>query len=126
MPFLPFNYPRLNQSSVVLDIFDLHSGPASCNVTQYYLIKASFCFLIRVNKFPKEIRTVLVPWLQSIFIGREYEYHNHNQSNSFNILGRKKNPANPISLRPQMGKKGRLSKAKLPPDASKELDLFAV
>lgn len=33
-----FNYPTLNPSLVILDIFDLYSGLASYNVTQYYLI----------------------------------------------------------------------------------------
>lgn len=41
-----FTYPILNHSLVILDIFDPPPGPASYKVTQCYLIKANFCFLL--------------------------------------------------------------------------------
>lgn len=42
--FLPLNYPVLNHSLVVFDIFKLHLAPVSYTVIEYHLIKASVCF----------------------------------------------------------------------------------
>lgn len=45
---------------VILGISDLPAGLTSYKVAQYYLIKGTFCLLLkRVNKLPKVITTVL-------------------------------------------------------------------